>query len=179
MAAECSWSASSARLTRRDLTNQADSIAVPISQLRDPHFAPVHARNHVGLGQARRAGGLDRGVARLDVADVVKKNSVLLVTILTLRRRSRQHQSNAAAVKERERRRRIEKVRHAQDIFVETLRLVDVAYGDGDLFDAGQMDCGHGRLRRSLARLTILSGTVLRNRGFSAADLPANYLAGS
>src|SRR6185369_16110987 len=140
MAAECSWSASSARLAFRDLTDQAEGVALPISQLRDPHFAPVHARNDMWFSEAWCARCPDRGIARLDVADVVKENSVLPVPVFTLRGRSRQHQSNAAAIEERKRRRRIEEVGHAEDVFVEHFRLVDVVHRDGDLLDAGQTD---------------------------------------
>jgi len=59
MAAECSWSASSARLARRDLTHQADEVAMSIAELGDPHFAPIHPGDDVRLGVARCARRFD------------------------------------------------------------------------------------------------------------------------
>src|SRR5947209_15146616 len=136
MAAECSWSASSPRLARRDLTDQAYKIPLSVAQLGDPHFAAIHPGDDVRLRMTRRAGGSYRRVGALDVADVVEQHRVLGTAILTLCRGARQHQSYAATIEEGERRRRVEEVLHAQHVLVELLRLLHVVNGQGDLLDA-------------------------------------------
>src|SRR4051812_23457406 len=143
MAAECSWSASSARLARRDLTDQADEVALTIAELGDPYFASFHPRYDMRLGMTGCARRFYRCVGLLDVADIVKQHGVLAIPVLTLRRRPRQHQPHASTIKERKRRRRIEQVLHAEYVLVKLFRFFNVGNGQGDLFYAGKGDCRH------------------------------------